>query len=104
MLAAEEPDLAAALLFLSYPLHPPEKPANLRTEHFPSLRTPALFVSGDRDGFGTPKELQAAVAIIPARTHLMMVTSAGHELLNKKTQDDLPPRIVQAFLGFIKQA
>ena len=104
MLAAQEPALAAALLLLSYPLHPPDKPANMRTEHFPSLRTPALFVSGERDGFGSREELQAALRMIPARTQLMMVAGAGHELLKKKTQDDLPSRIAQAFLEFIKQA
>src|SRR3569833_2404399 len=51
MLAAKEPQVADALLLLSYPLHPPEKPATLRTEHFPSLQVPALFVSGEGDGF-----------------------------------------------------
>src|SRR5437868_1465677 len=39
MLAAEKPDLADALLLLSYPLHPPRKPDQLRTAHFPQLRT-----------------------------------------------------------------
>jgi predicted alpha/beta-hydrolase family hydrolase len=48
MLAAEVPGLnnavAEALLLLSYPLHPPGKPAQTRTGHFPALRTPALFL------------------------------------------------------------
>src|SRR5579871_1011444 len=34
MLAAENPGLADALLLLSYPLHPPAKPQQLRTTHF----------------------------------------------------------------------
>ena len=55
MLAAEEPGVAEALLLLSYPLHPPNKPAQLRTAHFPQLRTPALFVSGTKDPFGRRK-------------------------------------------------
>ncbi|HTW32363.1 MAG TPA: alpha/beta fold hydrolase, partial [Candidatus Sulfotelmatobacter sp.] len=46
MLSAEEPDLVAGLLLLSYPLHPPRKPEQQRTQHLPDLRTPALFVSG----------------------------------------------------------
>src|SRR3984885_2275351 len=37
MLAAEAPWLADALLLLSYPLHPPRKPGQLRTAHFPNL-------------------------------------------------------------------
>jgi len=98
MLAAAEAEVAEALLLLSYPLHPPEKPANLRTEHFPSLRTQALFVSGERDGFGTREELEAALKMIPARTELMMVAGAGHELMSKKNQEELPGRVVKAFL------
>src|SRR5580765_7326406 len=46
LLAAGEPELAQALLLFSYPLHPPGKLERLRTEHFPHLRTPALFVHG----------------------------------------------------------
>jgi predicted alpha/beta-hydrolase family hydrolase len=58
MLAAEQPDLVAGLLLLSYPLHPPRKPAALRTAHFPQLKTPALFVHGGRDPFGSHEEMQ----------------------------------------------
>src|SRR6516162_6440549 len=58
MLAAEEPGVAEALLLLSYPLHPPRRPDEPRTNHFPSLRTPAMFVYGTRDQFGTSEELR----------------------------------------------
>jgi predicted alpha/beta-hydrolase family hydrolase len=101
MLAAKEPQVADALLLLSYPLHPPEKPATLRTEHFPSLQVPALFVSGEGDGFGTRAELDAALRMIPARTELMMVAGAGHELMTKKNSEELPRRVVEAFLQFV---
>jgi predicted alpha/beta-hydrolase family hydrolase len=80
MLAAEAPDIAAALLLLSYPLHPPNKAAQLRTQHFPQLRVPALFVSGTADGFGTIAELQAAVKVIPAPTRLIAIEGGGHDL------------------------
>jgi uncharacterized protein len=80
MLAAEEPDLAQALLLFSYPLHPPGKPERLRTEHFPRLRVPALFVHGTADPFGSLAELRQAVAAIPAPTRLIPVESAGHDL------------------------
>lgn len=101
MLAAAEPGIAKGLLLLSYPLHPPEKPEQMRTQHFPALRTPALFVSGERDGFGTCDEMEAALKMIPARTELMMVTGAGHELMNAKRPGDLPERIVSAFMAFV---
>ncbi len=80
MLAAEEPEVADALLLLSYPLHPPEKPEQLRTAHFPQLQTPALFVHGTKDPFGTIEEMQAALKLIPAATQLMVAEKAGHAL------------------------
>ena len=80
LLLAEEPDLAPALLVTSYPLHPPGRPAQSRTAHLPRLRTPALFVHGSRDPFGTEAELRAAIALIPARHDLLVVEGAGHDL------------------------
>jgi hypothetical protein len=80
MLAAEEPGVAEALLLLSYPLHPPNKPAQLRTAHFPQLRTPALFVSGTKDPFGSPEELREALELVPGRHELRLVENAGHDL------------------------
>jgi uncharacterized protein len=100
MLAAEQPQLAAGLLLLSYPLHPPRKPAELRTAHFPQLKTPSLFVHGGRDPFGSHDEMRAALTLSPAKTLLMEVEGAGHELLGKKAEENLPSRIVQAFQEF----
>jgi predicted alpha/beta-hydrolase family hydrolase len=80
MLAAEEPEIAKALLLLSYPLHPPKKPEQLRTDHFRDLRTRAVFVHGTVDGFGTIAEMKAAIAAIPAAHTLIPVEGAGHDL------------------------
>lgn len=80
MLAAEEPNFADALLLLSYPLHPPRKPQELRTGHFGSIQIPAVFVHGTRDTFGTVEEMRAALTLIPARTDLAVVEGAGHSL------------------------
>lgn len=80
MLAADEPGLAQSLLLFSYPLHPPGKPERLRTEHFPRLRIPALFVHGTADPFGTIAELRAAVSAIPAPTQVIPIEGAGHDL------------------------
>jgi uncharacterized protein len=78
MVAAEDPKLAAGLLLLSYPLHPPGKPAQLRIEHFPDLRVPTLFVHGTRDPFGSVEEMQKAIRPIPGPAHLEVVQGAGH--------------------------
>lgn len=55
---------AAALVLISYPLHPPGAPEKLRIEHLPALEVPCLFVSGTRDAFGTPEELEGHTAAI----------------------------------------
>jgi uncharacterized protein len=101
ILAATEPSLVPALLILSYPLHPPRQPQQLRTQHFPNLQTPALFVSGVRDGFGSIAELEAAIHLIPARTHLLPIPAAGHELLTKTNRETLPQLTLQAFRDFV---
>jgi predicted alpha/beta-hydrolase family hydrolase len=80
MIAAERPQLAAALLLLSYPLHPPGKPEQKRTSFFPQFHTPALFVHGTSDPFGSVEELREAISLIPARTDLLPVEGAGHDL------------------------
>jgi uncharacterized protein len=101
MLAAAEPQLVENLLLLSYPLHPPKKPAELRTKHFASLQTPALFVHGTRDGFGTIAEMQSALRLIPARTELLPIAGAGHELLTKSNREALIEEVMSRFLpGF----
>jgi len=78
MVAAEDPGLADGLLLLSYPLHPPGKPAQLRTEHFPKMRVPALFVHGTRDPFGSVDEMVDAIKLIPAVVRLEVIGGAGH--------------------------
>jgi predicted alpha/beta-hydrolase family hydrolase len=92
MLAAEDSAIADALLLLSYPLHPSGQREKSRTEHFPALRTPALFVHGTRDPFGTIEELEAALALIPARKKLVAVEKAGH---------GLPPTIAPSLPGWL---
>ena len=100
MLSAAESGLVDGLLLLSYPLHPPQRPGELRTAHFPHLQTPALFVHGERDGFGSIDELSVALKLIPARTELLPVPAAGHELLTMRNRDELPKVVVEAFLRF----
>jgi predicted alpha/beta-hydrolase family hydrolase len=105
MLLADDPALAAALLLQSYPLHPPGRPASLRTEHLPRLRVPTLFVHGARDVFGTPAELERACGLIPATTRVLTV-AGGHDLGWGARRRDitLPDRIAAAFLDLHPEA
>ena len=97
MLAASEPSLASGLLLLSYPLHPPGRLAQLRTDHFHSLRVPALLVSGTKDPFGSIEELESAIELISAPARLVQVADAGHSLLTKQNRETLPKTIVESF-------
>jgi hypothetical protein len=99
MLAAAEPRLVEGLLLLSYPLHPPKKPEELRTKHFESLQVPAIFVHGSRDGFGTIAEMQSALSLIPARTDLLPITDAGHELLTNSNRESLIEQVTSRFIS-----
>jgi uncharacterized protein len=71
----------AALVLISYPLHPPGRPDKLRTDHFPELTVPCLFVSGAKDPFGAPEELEKETAAIPGPVTLSFV--AGDHSLRK---------------------
>lgn len=102
LLAAAEPGLADALLLLSYPLHPPGRRAELRTAHFPALRTPALFVHGSADPFGSLAELESARKLIPARTSLLPIEGAGHDLYRRGGRVTIEA-IVAAFLEFVSR-
>lgn len=94
MLAAEQPGLVIGLLLFSYPLHPPGKPERLRTEHLPRLKVPCVFVQGTSDPFGSPDELRAAIAAIPAPTELIPIDRAGHDL--KSGRFDFAPVVATA--------
>ena len=102
MLVSEEPEVADGLLLLSYPLHPPKKPAELRTKHFPKLTRPAFFVHGTRDPFGTIMEMKAALELIPAAHALEEIEGAGHDLLGKKSGGELPARVATGFQTFLQ--
>jgi predicted alpha/beta-hydrolase family hydrolase len=62
---ADDPLPALGLLLQGYPLHPAGKPESLRTEHFPRLKVPVLFVSGDRDPMAPRAELDHWAGTIP---------------------------------------
>ena len=99
--AAADFPRVAGLFLLSYPLHPPRKPAELRTGHFPKLSVPALFVHGSRDPFGSLAEMKAALELIPARTVLLEIEGAGHDLLAKAANPS-PAKIVETFSSFFQ--
>jgi predicted alpha/beta-hydrolase family hydrolase len=73
---------AAGLVLLSYPLHPPGQPDKLRVDHFGALDLPVLFVSGTKDPFGSPAELDAHVRAIPGPVTQVWLPG-GHDPRNQ---------------------
>jgi hypothetical protein len=84
MTAANGLDVAA-LVLVSYPLHPPRQPDRLRTSHFPNLDLPCLFVSGRRDPFGSPEEFERETAAIPGDVTLMTI-DGDHSLRKQELE------------------
>lgn len=91
---------AAGLVLLSYPLHPPGKPESLRVEHFPQIDVPVLFLSGEKDPFGSPDELRHHGAAIagPVTYHFV---PGGHDV---KRQDDAIVATVAEWLAGLDRA
>lgn len=90
---------AAGLVLISYPLHPPGKPDRLRIEHLPALEVPCLFISGTRDAFGTPAELEAHTAVIPGTVAHVWIEGKGHDL---KGQDAVLAATVADWVGTLR--
>ena len=76
--AAEGDDRIAGLVFLGYPLHPPGQPQKLRTDHWPLIKVPMLFVQGTRDPFGTPEELRDVIKRLRLPATLYLVEGGDH--------------------------
>lgn len=105
ILCSEDSPAAAGLLLLSYPLHPPGKPDQLRTQHFFHLNTPALFVEGTRDPFASVAEIEQARKIIPGKTKVLTVEGVGHDLgfKGKSRREDLPATVLAEFQKFFAE-
>ena len=90
----------AVLTLFSYPVHPPGKPERPRTEHLPDITVPTVFTHGTSDPFGTPAEVRAAAALIAARTAVVEIAGARHDLASKRR--DVPALAVDAALGLLR--
>jgi uncharacterized protein len=92
----------AGVLALSFPLHPPGRPDRSRVHELAGVPVPVTVVQGERDPFGGPDEL---VAALPAGwfeeqyRRLVRMEGAGHDLVPLKrvmSRDTAMRRIVVA--------
>ena len=88
---------AAGLVLICYPLHPAEKPEKLRIEHLPDIVVPCLFISGTRDEFGSPEELEAAHDLVSGPVTAVWIDGGRHQL---KGADD---QIVEAVIEWLPE-
>jgi predicted alpha/beta-hydrolase family hydrolase len=66
------------LIFLGFPLHPPDKPGIERAEHLALASGPLLFVQGDRDELAGLRRLRPVVKKLGERATLHVVEHADH--------------------------
>jgi len=91
------------LLLLSYPLHPPRRPAELRTvQPAESQRRRRSSRTDSRDPFGTREEIEAARRLIPVPPSWSRSRKAGHDLFRTpgRAGTDVAAKIATAFLRF----
>lgn len=79
LLAAEE--APRGLILLSYPLHRPGHPEELRTAHWPRISCPVLLLSGESDQFARIELLRASVTLLP-QAQLVTYPGVRHGLLS----------------------
>jgi len=103
--AAGEPNIDG-LVFLGYPLHPPGKPTQLRSQHLSRIIVPMLFVQGTRDPFGSPDELAPILASLPAKVDVFPVDEGGHSFEVPKragrTREEVMESVLDRVAAFVR--
>ncbi|MGH9228218.1 MAG: alpha/beta family hydrolase, partial [Acidimicrobiales bacterium] len=74
------------LVLIAYPLHPPGRTDKLRVDHFPDITVPCLFLSGTRDPFGAPDEMETHTAAITGDVTHVWIEGGRHELKGAEEQ------------------
>jgi uncharacterized protein len=91
----------AGLVFLGYPLHPAGRPEKLRTAHWPRLRVPLLFISGDRDRLCDldllARERREHLTTVAHRLHV--VAGADHGFSVRKADGRTEADVLDEIIG-----
>lgn len=69
---------ARGLVFLGFPLHPPDKPGTERADHLATAAGPLLFLQGTRDELAPLPRLRPVIKKLGARARLHVVRGADH--------------------------
>lgn len=94
------------LLLLAYPLHPPGKPTQLRSQHLPDIHQPVLCINGTRDEFCTRALMEQVLTTVQPSWHMHWVEGADHgfHVLKKsgRTDHDVMEEIGSVVAGWIR--
>ncbi len=75
---ADDPVPCLGLLLLGYPLHAAGRPEKERSDHFPRLTMPVLFVSGTRDPLASRPALTKAARRVKGTRTFHWIESGDH--------------------------
>lgn len=104
MLAAEG-YACDGLLLLSYPLHPPGKPDQLRDAHLSRIEVPTLLFSGTNDPFCTRDLMEAVLARVGDKFRMNWIEKADHSLhvpRSAGTDSEVRARLADQVAAWVK--
>jgi predicted alpha/beta-hydrolase family hydrolase len=87
------------LVCLGYPFHPRVGPTRLRTAHLRSLQTPALFVQGERDAFGSRGEVDRLS--LPATIRIEWLADGDHSFKPRRSSGSSLARNLDAAVAAV---
>ena len=92
------------LVFLGFPLHPPDRPSAARGEHLARIRIPMLFLQGSRDVFATPEYLEPLIESLGERAQLAQLAYADHSFhvpaRSGRTDAEVRTELLTALVSF----
>jgi len=95
------------LIFLGFPLHPPDKPSVERADHLASASGPLLFVQGDRDELAGLRRLRPVVTRLGPRATLHVVKAADHgfdvQVRSGRTRTEILDELADTVASWITQ-
>ncbi len=89
------------LVFLGYPLHPPRKPEKLRSEHFPAIAQPALFLQGTRDDLCDLDLLRRELATYGGVATVEVIEDANHSFEVRRSSGRTNAEVLEGMLDRI---
>ncbi|MCB9253516.1 MAG: dienelactone hydrolase family protein [Bdellovibrionaceae bacterium] len=101
-LAAEKSLSILGLVYLGFPLHPPDKPATKRAAHLPSITVPQLFLQGTRDKLADLALMKETVAPLKKAT-LLIIDGADHGFDVLKRSGRTPQEVLDELADSVMQ-